>query len=386
MTKLLAMLVGALALTGPLTPRAHAAGLPLINSATVNFSTGTLTISGQNFGSNPAVTLDKLNFATVSASSSHIVASFPSTSPPSSFTPGTYFLTVVYRNQLPSVFSVDIGSIGQQGAPGVAGPSGPPGAQGPIGVTGAPGSAGAMGPPGPMGPAGAPGAMGVTGIQGLQGPPGLTGATGAQGPVGPSGTGLPAACAPGDLAIFFNNTWTCKSKLPRYLANGDGTVTDNQTGLMWQMLSDSFLSDTYNWTQSSPYQNGSLWVFYLMQLNGGEYYNPVLSLEPLISLPVNGDPNNSGTCFANHCDWRLPTLAELRTIFFKNGVCGVLPGFPCIDGALGATQAAVYWTSSSDSAFPFDRAYCVDFSKADGGSCEDSKSAQHYARAVRTAR
>jgi hypothetical protein len=36
----------------------QAAGLPLVISATVEYSHNTLTISGQNFGSNPAVTLD----------------------------------------------------------------------------------------------------------------------------------------------------------------------------------------------------------------------------------------------------------------------------------------------------------------------------------------
>jgi hypothetical protein len=34
-------------------PSAHADGLPVVISATVNYTSGTLTISGQNFGNNP---------------------------------------------------------------------------------------------------------------------------------------------------------------------------------------------------------------------------------------------------------------------------------------------------------------------------------------------
>jgi hypothetical protein len=68
---------------------AHAAGLPLIISATVNYSQNTLTITGQNFGSSPSVQLDSLTFPTISSASNQIVADFPNSTPPSSFTPGT---------------------------------------------------------------------------------------------------------------------------------------------------------------------------------------------------------------------------------------------------------------------------------------------------------
>lgn len=57
---------------------AQASGLPLVISATVDYTHNTLTISGQNFGSSPAVTLDSLSFPTQSSASSQIVANFPS--------------------------------------------------------------------------------------------------------------------------------------------------------------------------------------------------------------------------------------------------------------------------------------------------------------------
>src|ERR1700690_718843 len=119
----------------------HAAGLPIVASATVDYNQNTLTINGQNFGGKPNITLGSLKFPTLSSSSSQIVGSFPAGTPPSSFAPGTYFLTLQYNNQLPSIFTVDIGA------------SGPQGPQGPIGMTGTAGSQG------PAGPAGAQGAQ-----------------------------------------------------------------------------------------------------------------------------------------------------------------------------------------------------------------------------------
>ena len=161
---------------GVFSPRTQAAGLPLVISATVDYTHNTLTISGQNFGSVPAVTLDSLAFNALSSSSSQIVANFPSSKAPASFTPGTYFLTVTFKNQLPTIFGVDIG------ANGAVGPAGPAGAQGSPGVAGAPGPIGPAGSSGPAGPAGIPGLPGAAGAVGLTGPTGPQGPAGAQGP------------------------------------------------------------------------------------------------------------------------------------------------------------------------------------------------------------
>ena len=164
------------ALLGLFSSGTQAAGLPLVISATVDYTHNTLTISGQNFGSNPAVTLDSLAFPTQSSASTQIVANFPSGKAPLSFTPGTYFLTVQFKNQLPTIFAVDIG------ANGAAGPAGPAGAQGLPGVAGATGPVGPAGAAGPAGPAGVPGSNGAPGAVGLTGPAGPQGPTGPQGP------------------------------------------------------------------------------------------------------------------------------------------------------------------------------------------------------------
>src|SRR5438477_5770628 len=182
-----------------------AAGLPVILNTSVDYSHGTLTVNGQNFGSTPLVMLNNLQFSTTSSSSSQIVANFPAGFAPSSFTAGSYLLTVQYKNQLPSIFTVVIGTTGSPGPAGPPGPQGLPGQPGATGATGAPGAMGMPGLPGPPGPVGATGVTGATGAPGpagATGPTGLTGATGPQGPPGPAGSGgsAGASCPNGSTA------------------------------------------------------------------------------------------------------------------------------------------------------------------------------------------
>ena len=167
MNRFLCLVAIGIALMGALSSPAQSAGLPLIVSATVDYTHKTLVISGSNFGSAPMVTLDSITFPTQSSAGTQIVASFPNDKAPSSFVPGTYFLTLLFRNQLPAIFAVDIG------ANGATGPAGPPGT---------PGTPGAQGPAGSPGPAGPQGAPGMTGAPGPQGPAGPQGLTGPQGP------------------------------------------------------------------------------------------------------------------------------------------------------------------------------------------------------------
>ena len=309
----------------------NAAGLPIIVSATVNYSAATLTVSGENFGAGPLVTLNNLTFPTVpgSTSSTQIVANFPSGMAPSSFAPGTYFLTIQYKNQLPSLFSVAIGASGPQGPQGIAGPAGIPGAQGIQGVPGSPGAAGAIGPPGPGGAAGA---------QGPAGPPGPAGAAGPQGPAGPAGSpgSSPAVACPASdhqRLVLGGHYYDC----------GDGTVLDLNTGLMWEtstgqpdglgcaVTDPRCVGNQYSWSAADggSANDGSLFTAFLVNLN----------------TPVSAD-GNSSSCFANHCDWRIPTIAELRSILLAQAPCGVNP---CIDGVFGTSAPNFYWSVSSSS-------------------------------------
>ena len=379
--------LGASALLGLLSFGVRAAGLPLVISATVDYTHNTLTISGQNFGASPMVTLDSLSFGTQSSGSSQIVANFPSGMAPASFTPGTYFLTLQFRNQLPAIFAV---SIGANGAPGLAGPPGVPGSQGvagapgPAGPAGPQGIAGPMGPPGvtgATGPAGPTGAQGLQGIAGQAGPQGLqgpAGATGLAGANGTNGTGAPI-CAASDSVVSYQGALVCKSTLPRYVDNLDGTVTDNLTGLMWEQTTSTCsgeitcYSTQYEWTSSGIAADGNLFTIFLATLNGGDYYNPA---------DMQNESAGAGSCFANHCDWRMPTITELKAIIASSlpGVPGCFAGPACIDPAFGPTEPFLYF-SSSTAAGNTTRVWNVFFNG--GSSAISNKLSANFARAVR---
>ena len=134
--------------------------------------------------------------------------------------------------------------------------------------------------------------------------------------------------------------------------NGDGTVTDNQTGLMWEKktgfvgtlnLADAHdVNNGYTWSASGTSPDGTLYTEFLATLN----------LNSVGNYP-NGAPY---FCFVNHCDWRIPTVTELQSII-KTSAAGCGSGSPCIDVAFGPTQILgtnAYWSSTSLGAIPGD--------------------------------
>jgi hypothetical protein len=151
--------------------------------------------------------------------------------------------------------------------------------------------------------------------------------------------------------------------LPRYLDNGDGTVTDLNSGLQWEKKdnSDGIEHDAdphdadnrYTWSASGTAADGTAYTDFLSKLNTG--------------------------CFAGHCDWRLPSLVELQGILdVTQGFCGGGSG-ACIDPAFGPTQAFTYW--STETTFPHSDALGMDFS--DNALTDNVKTNSYYVRAVR---
>ena len=157
--------------------------------------------------------------------------------------------------------------------------------------------------------------------------------------------------------------------------NGDGTVTDYVTGLMWEQKDDSGgihdKDDTYNWNSSgSPYPpDGTAFTVFLDTLNGGATG---------VGDCDSGDGLTESGGFAGHCDWRLPTVAELRTILLEPSPCGTNP---CIDeDVFGPAVSSFYWSATTTAGFP-DFAWGVFF--GGGNVFSDGKAGSHYVRAVR---
>ena len=153
-------------------------------------------------------------------------------------------------------------------------------------------------------------------------------------------------------------------------------MTDCVTGLMWEVKDSTCaagdvhcVTNTYTWTFSGS-TDGTLYTTFLPPLNAD-----------VVAAPLGTAPTG---CFAQHCDWRIPTLAELRSILTAlYPLCTTAS--PCIDPAFGPT-ADTYWSSSSLSGnTPPRAAWLVSFSS---GSFYfyDKFNGNYAARAVRGGR
>jgi len=154
------------------------------------------------------------------------------------------------------------------------------------------------------------------------------------------------------------------------------TVVDHQTGLEWEKK-DSFggganlanahdADNTYTWTVGGggTVQSGTLYSDFLYKLNG----------------TVDDPSKTTLSCFANHCDWRIPTVDELKSLMVPG--CG---SAPCIvDPILLPNPSGIYWTNSTRAA-AITGAYFVTFAVTATPIASDFKTVAHFARAVRTA-
>src|SRR5262249_3602674 len=108
----------------------------------------------------------------------------------------------------------------------------------------------------------------------------------------------------------------------RFVDNGDGTVTDNQTGLMWEKKTAAQVNDFYIWSSTSNGPDGELFFIFLA------------------TMTCAG--SRDGTCgLAGHIDWRIPNIAELRSI-----VDCTKPN--CLDPVFGPLpNGSLFWSSSA---------------------------------------
>ncbi|MFM8411922.1 MAG: DUF1566 domain-containing protein, partial [Alphaproteobacteria bacterium] len=162
-----------------------------------------------------------------------------------------------------------------------------------------------------------------------------------------------------------------KGAAQSFTDNGDGTVTDNRTGLMWEKKSDDGSihdqDNVYTWwsgapTIIGPAMNGTMVSQFLATLN-------------------------TAPCFAGYCDWRIPNRNELLSIInLETYLPATFAAFNtsctvgCTVTACSCTRNGHYWSSSTYQYYP-NYAWGVYFSS--GYDFDYDKTLGYYVRAVR---
>lgn len=155
--------------------------------------------------------------------------------------------------------------------------------------------------------------------------------------------GTPVSCFPGD---------GISGRSLSYTDNGDGTVTDNVTGLMWSKTTGTIgqipanppvtdVNNTYTWDQAN-----STFITYM-----------------------------NAAAVGGHADWRLPDIKELQSIndYSRKG--------PSISPIFGPSQFAFYWSSTPHTGSNT-CAWGVGFGGG-GNVYHDNRPDLNYVRAVR---
>jgi hypothetical protein len=115
---------------------------------------------------------------------------------------------------------------------------------------------------------------------------------------------------------------------PRFTDNGDGTITDNLTGLMW--LKDANCAKTIGYNPDSSPNSEMSWLSALDFVSG-----------------IN-DGAFPG-CGAGHTDWRLPNVIALRSLV--NAGVPITADWLHSHGFVNVQTNSMYWSSTKSSRF-----------------------------------
>jgi hypothetical protein len=155
----------------------------------------------------------------------------------------------------------------------------------------------------------------------------------------------------------------------RYADNGDQTVTDHLSGLVWEKKDTAGgihdKGNLYSWSTGTNKEDGTTFTSFLGTVN-------------------------SSSGFAGSNGWRPPTMVELQTIVLDFTCTGVgtgptcsCPSSPCVDPALDAanTKFDGYYSAAPSLVFDPGLSWVVGF--ADGDVTNGAKTDLNYVRVVR---
>jgi len=130
------------------------------------------------------------------------------------------------------------------------------------------------------------------------------------------------------------NPGTTCDTATRFVENGDSTVTDHLTGLVWEKKT-TVAGSGVNPSDRHDVDNIYTWTNGDADLTDGD---GTLSTDFLADL-------NSGGGFAGANGWCLPTIQELQTILLPETYPCVTS--PCTVPELGSDTAIYYWSAST---------------------------------------